>query len=122
MPWRTLVSADENMFLELGHENNVQDAAKILRGQKVNFMGLEHGGQPAAAAGLVFQWHDRLITPAERRHMLEAAVWLLNQHDRTIAEHGVATFCHIPHPTLARVMRNRLVERRMQRYREPGTG
>jgi hypothetical protein len=49
MPWRTLVSADENMFLELGHENNVQDAAKILRGQKVNFMGLEHGGQPAAA-------------------------------------------------------------------------
>jgi hypothetical protein len=31
MPWWALVSANENMFLKLGHENNVQDGAELWR-------------------------------------------------------------------------------------------
>jgi hypothetical protein len=70
----------------------------------------------------VFQGHNRLITPAERGHMLKAAVWLLNQHDWTIAEHSMASFGHVPHSADARLLRRRVVERRTQRLRELGTG
>ena len=71
---------------------------------------------------LIFQGHHGLIAAAEGRHTLEAAVRLFHQHNRTIAEHGMTTFRHVPRTTLARMVSHGMINRRARRRCELGTG
>ncbi len=71
---------------------------------------------------LVFQRNHCLIAPAEGRNTLQAAIWLFQQHDWTIAEHGMTIFCHVPDPALAGVGCRRVIKQRTLGRRDLGTG
>jgi hypothetical protein len=60
----------------------------------------------------VFQRHHRSIAPAQSSDMLESAVGLFEQQHRTIAEHRMSTFRHVPHTALARMMCDGPIDRR----------
>jgi len=136
MPRWTLVPADKNMLLECGHENNVQDTRPRRRpckrgrtpasGQpsKVRQAGIASPKKRKGKTGnrSVFQRDYRLVTAAKSCHMLQSAVWLLQQHDRTIAEHRMTTFRHVPSTAFAPVMCRAMIKGPLQRRREFGPG
>jgi len=113
-----LVAADEDMLFKFGHEENVQYPCSL------GVFHMEHWGEAfhVAILGLVFQGHHWVITSAEGGYMLEAAGGMLHQHDGTVAEDGVAVFCHVPHAGLARLTGCEKIERLARRRREFRTG
>ena len=54
--------------------------------------------------------------------MLESAVWLFQQHDWTVAEHGMAALGHVPRTAAVRLVGDGKIKGRTQRRRELGTG
>jgi hypothetical protein len=76
--------------------------------------------QTIGAERLVFQRHHGLVATAESGDMLEFAVGLSQQHDRTVAEYGMTGFGHVPNTALARVECHGLTGRHTRRRVEPG--
>jgi len=73
-------------------------------------------------ARLVFQRHHGLIAAAEGCHMLETAVRLFQQHNRTVAEYRMTVLGHVPRTALPRLMRHGAIDRRTRWCRNLGTG
>src|SRR5580692_634396 len=70
----------------------------------------------------ILQRHDRLPALAEGRDMLQFAIWPFHQHHRTITEHGMTAFGHIPDSAFTRMLYHGKVDRRTQRRRHFRTG